>query len=149
MAYNPQNHYWRVIGHAPSTDVYSSARAQYVDENDAQYLAWLDDGGLTTTIASQDDLYDVLIQQYEAGLPLAVRLRGVRPFDLINYLNAQGQLGNFITEIGGQQSVNYLRLLTADRVDVTTGQINTALGNVGINVNLITQAQKKQKWSND
>lgn len=57
-SYDPANHYWFVSG--DETKVFSSALGDYVPVDDARYEAWVTDGGLTTRIASEENLGKVL-----------------------------------------------------------------------------------------
>lgn len=63
--YNPANWYWIVAGDAAR--VYSSAQAAYVSVADATYLAWMEQGNITTKIDSEDSLKTVLQEQFPAG----------------------------------------------------------------------------------
>lgn len=65
--YDPRNWYWFVDG--DETKVFSSAVGDYVQLDDATYQAWLSSGGKPTRIASEIELWNVLAQQYPAGLP--------------------------------------------------------------------------------
>lgn len=69
--YNPRDHYWIVGG--STTQVYASARAQFVPAVDSTYLAWLGAGNIPTRIASNAELYDVLI---DAGFPSGIETAG-------------------------------------------------------------------------
>jgi hypothetical protein len=66
MTYNPANNYWIVSG--DTTQVYSSASAQYVPVSDASYQTWLALGNLTSRINSEAELWDVLSDQFPAGI---------------------------------------------------------------------------------
>lgn len=55
----PNDWYWMVIGDA--SKVYSSARSQYVETDDADYVLWLSTGKLPTHIKSEQALDEVLI----------------------------------------------------------------------------------------
>ena len=72
MIYTPSNWYWKVLEN-PS-QVYSSAKAAYIDLSDEDYQNWLlitDAEGLTnkpTVIDTEANLWNVLIQQYPAGI---------------------------------------------------------------------------------
>jgi hypothetical protein len=57
-SYDPKNWYWRVAG--STTQVYSSKTGNYVPVDDATYLAWVNDGGRATSIASEAELGEVL-----------------------------------------------------------------------------------------
>lgn len=67
ISYNPADWYWIVAG--STTQVWSSARVQYVGVDDSTYQAWRVAGGVPTKIDSQDSLITVLRQQYPAGVP--------------------------------------------------------------------------------
>lgn len=56
--YNPSNHYWFVAG--DETQVFSSAAGDYVPVSNKTYQAWVNDGGLTTKIANEQELGEVL-----------------------------------------------------------------------------------------
>jgi hypothetical protein len=60
LSYNPANWYWTVQDRSPGTQVYSSAVVGYVALTDATYVSWLAAGGRTTTIAFEQDLFDLL-----------------------------------------------------------------------------------------
>lgn len=64
--YTPSAWYWIVAGDA--SQPYSSAAAAYVPATDPAYLDWINDGGTPTRIASEDELREVLLQQYPAGI---------------------------------------------------------------------------------
>ena len=61
LTYNPADWYWCVAG--STTEVWSSARWQYVPITDATYVAWQAAGGMTTNILNAAELYQVLQQQ--------------------------------------------------------------------------------------
>jgi len=63
--YNVQNHYWIVGG--STTQIYSSAGADYVPVTDAVYEAWLASGGVPTQIDTESNLKAVFVAQYPAG----------------------------------------------------------------------------------
>lgn len=63
--YNPIDWYWFIGG--DNTQVWSSARMEYVPVNDATYGAWVSMPNITSTNPSQADLAAVMIQQ---ALPL-------------------------------------------------------------------------------
>ena len=63
--YNAGSWFWIVAG--DETQVYSSAAADFVKPDDAAYVAFLEDGGLPTRIASMEELRDVLLAQAPAG----------------------------------------------------------------------------------
>jgi hypothetical protein len=62
MKYNPSNWYWIVAG--STTQVWASARCQYVPVADATYVAWLAAGNLPSRIGSVAELVEVLQQQW-------------------------------------------------------------------------------------
>jgi hypothetical protein len=62
MNYNPNNWYWIVAG--STTEVWASARTQYVPLTDATYTAWLAAGNLPTRILNAAELVDVLTVQW-------------------------------------------------------------------------------------
>lgn len=66
MTYRSENWYWAVVGNA--SQVYSSAAAAYVATSDSTYLAWVLAGNTTTKIDSEASLWDVLTQQFPAGI---------------------------------------------------------------------------------
>src|SRR5215467_900439 len=53
------NGWWWLVG-GKDDQVFSSAKAAYVPLDDPDYLAFLDDGELATSIASDGELADVL-----------------------------------------------------------------------------------------
>jgi hypothetical protein len=56
--YNPSNWYWIVGGN--EAQAFSSAAGNYVQANDAAFLAWKADGTMPTRIASEAELGEVL-----------------------------------------------------------------------------------------
>jgi len=66
-------HYWVVAG--STTQVYSSAVAAYVPVEDATYAAWLIEGHRPTRIASEAELWDVLIAHAPKVVPALVLQR--------------------------------------------------------------------------
>ena len=56
--YSPTNWYWIVGG--DGTRLYSSAAGDYVQPNNAAYIAWSSDGTLPTRITSEAELGEVL-----------------------------------------------------------------------------------------
>lgn len=56
--YNPTDWYWIVDG--DETVLYSSKAGDYVQPDDAAYVAWAADGTMPTRIASEDELGGVL-----------------------------------------------------------------------------------------
>jgi hypothetical protein len=67
--YNPSNWFWKVG--SDTNQVFSSAVAGYVSVNDPSYLEFLDKGGVTTEIVSEESLWDVLSDQCPEKLPSA------------------------------------------------------------------------------
>lgn len=65
--YTPSNWYW-IVGQS-ITDVWSSARAQYVPQTDSVYVEWLGAGNIPTPISTEDALQIVLADAYPAGWP--------------------------------------------------------------------------------
>jgi hypothetical protein len=63
--FNPSAWYWIVAGSI--TQVYSSAAVAYVPVSDANYQAWVARGYAPTRIATEQDLWDVLIARGIAG----------------------------------------------------------------------------------
>lgn len=68
------SHYWIVTDHTPSGEVYSSANASYVANTDATYLAWVASGGQVSTIATHNELMDLLQQQHPSGAGIDMRV---------------------------------------------------------------------------
>ncbi len=69
--YNVKNWYWIVDG--SDTQVYSSARTEYVFVTDAAYTAWLKAGSLPTKI-TQNDMLLLQIESLESSItPRRVR----------------------------------------------------------------------------
>ncbi|MDD3030327.1 MAG: hypothetical protein PHS57_08675 [Alphaproteobacteria bacterium] len=66
--YNVLDHYWFVGDN--KDQVYSTKAKAYVDSSDPALVSWLESGGVITRIGSEDDLRDVLREQYPAGWPL-------------------------------------------------------------------------------
>ncbi len=111
------NWYWSVGG--SQTQVWSSARAQFVPVTDAAYSAWLAAGHVATRILNAGELYEVLMAQW---VP-AVQATGVQVTSTANpALNgtyaidavAQAQLSALSTGIaagkplpGGGTTFNY------------------------------------------
>ena len=86
--YNPLDWYWFVAG--DTSQVYASARAQYVPTSDSSYTAWVAAGGMTTSILNAQELFDVLVAQWvpstlNAGITLTSTgtpsLNGAYPLD--------------------------------------------------------------------
>jgi hypothetical protein len=67
LPYMIANWYWIVAGSI--TQVYSSARAEYVSVTDNVYIAWLAQGGVPTPIATEGDLQGLFSQQFPSGWP--------------------------------------------------------------------------------
>jgi hypothetical protein len=86
MPYNPAAWYWVVDG--STTQVYSSAGADFVPLTDATYLAWAAAGNRATAIDSTTSLQAVLGAQYPAGWPqtLAQRAQGAleAPYSIVS-----------------------------------------------------------------
>jgi len=59
--YTPTDWYWIVAG--DETKVFSSAIGEYVQPDNAAYVAWLGRGGVPTRIASEDELGEVLANE--------------------------------------------------------------------------------------
>lgn len=66
-AFDITNHFW-IVG-ADETQVWSTALVLYVPVEEPLYLAWLEDGGAPTRIATEAELEDVLAVQHPAGWP--------------------------------------------------------------------------------
>lgn len=66
MTYSTSDWYWIVGGDGSRT--YSSAAAAYVATSDSTYLAWVLAGNTATKIGSEASLWDVLTQQFPAGI---------------------------------------------------------------------------------
>ena len=65
--FNIADHYWIVGG--STIDVYSSRERRFVRVSDTMYQTWLATGRLPTSILSSDELWQVLSEQYQDGLP--------------------------------------------------------------------------------
>lgn len=69
--FNFKDHYWRVAG---ETRVYSSDRAAFVGDDDADYLAWVErakgtyGGDITARVATLAELRDVLLSVAPGGI---------------------------------------------------------------------------------
>lgn len=61
LFYNVNDWYWIVA--ASTTQVWSSARRSYVAQNDAQYLAWQQRGGVPARVDTQAELFDIIVKQ--------------------------------------------------------------------------------------
>lgn len=71
--YNPSNWYWSVAG--STTEVWSSARCEYVPVTDLVYVAWAAlSMNRTTAIDSEADLAALLQAQFPAGWPVLATL---------------------------------------------------------------------------
>lgn len=70
--FNPSNWYWFVAG--DTTKVFSSAIGNYVLVSDPTYQAWVTQGNRTSTIASEQELYDLLVS---AGVDPGILLNTV------------------------------------------------------------------------
>lgn len=66
--YNPANWYWNVASNPGSK--YSSAIAAYVLDSNPTYLSWIADGNIASNINTETELWEVLAQQYPAGISL-------------------------------------------------------------------------------
>ena len=66
--YNPSNWYW-IVGES-TTEVYSSARAEYVSLTDATYTAWLASRNHPTLIDTDANLQVVLYQSGVLGVAI-------------------------------------------------------------------------------
>lgn len=82
VEYNPSEWFWRVAG--DPDHVYSSAADVFIPVTDADYQSWLAQGGITTPIATADELWDVL---RAAGVPFTQRIfsNGAWTLDLEAY----------------------------------------------------------------
>src|SRR5690349_1915460 len=61
LRYNVDDWYWQV---GADSQVWSSARFAYVDPTtDAQYIAWLDMGGILTQISTPNELGAIMSEQ--------------------------------------------------------------------------------------
>lgn len=67
MSYNITNWYWFVGGNGDR--LWSSASASYVSPSDATYQAWHVVNGAPTNIDTEDNLRQLLDDQYPAGWP--------------------------------------------------------------------------------
>lgn len=148
--YNIYDWYWVVGDHTPANEVYSTAAAAYVPDDAAAYVAWLAKGDIPTVIPQEAELIEHLKERYEEGLPMMVRLRGIRPQDMIHFLRSQNKLSEFITAIGGSNSADLLEhVILAERINVIDpGPVRTALVTAGLTLQNVTLAVKKLKWSN-
>lgn len=63
MLLNPANWYWAVAG--SMSQVWASARVEYVPTTDATYVAWLAEGYKASPIGSITELYGVLVAAWE------------------------------------------------------------------------------------
>ena len=68
--YYVRDYYWVVSG--DETRVYSSAMRGFVSATDLPYRDFLASGQIAAHIASEVELYELLEQQYPAGLPFAL-----------------------------------------------------------------------------
>lgn len=64
-AYDPRRWFW-IVG-SDESRVYSSERRNYIPADDPLYAGFAGAGGYATRIASEDELREVLAQQYPAG----------------------------------------------------------------------------------
>ncbi|RWP88369.1 MAG: hypothetical protein EOR12_16795 [Mesorhizobium sp.] len=67
MEYNPRDWYWIVAG--DETQVWASAKAKYISTGWTGFNSWLNAGNVPSRIASEDELWEVLLGQYPDGLP--------------------------------------------------------------------------------
>lgn len=67
MIHIPSDWYWVVAKDA--SQLWSSARGQYIPADDATYANWVKTGGIPTYIASEDELRDVLMSAGVSALP--------------------------------------------------------------------------------
>ena len=117
MIYNPANNYWFVGG--DTTQVYSSATAQYVPTNNVAYLAWLNAGNLTSRINSEAELWDVLSDQFPAGIAAgntigqdALKTRQLTKLDQVAFQIAFNH-ENRIRTLAGQAQITKAQFLAA------------------------------------
>lgn len=82
--YNPANWYWIVAG--STTQVYSSAAVAYVPVTDPTYLAWLANGNKPTSIAVEQDLWDVL-SRAGISIPSGMTLSDAQKTQLISAID--------------------------------------------------------------
>jgi len=80
--YNPSNWYWYVQDvpsqYGGGSQIYSSALASYIPEDDQTYQDWLAAGNKHTLITTHEELHAVLDRQYPLGTPKG------RTLDLLN-----------------------------------------------------------------
>ena len=118
MIYNPDNWYWYVGG--DQTQAYSSAGAVYVPAADLTFQAWLAAGNAPTNIDSEASLWNVLAQQFPAGIAAS---------------NATGQTTRKTYDLNNADTVafqvlfnheNRIRTLES-KASITVAQFKTAL----------------------
>ena len=71
MYASPFDNYW-IVGDQPDDQRWASARAIYVPDSDATYVAWVNSGFDVCIIATEQELADLLNATYPAGSPIPV-----------------------------------------------------------------------------
>lgn len=147
--YNIEDWYWEVGDQSPTTQVYSTSAQDYVAKTNRDYTAFISDGTQPTRINSEQELFDVLKEGYEEGLPDEQRIGGLRPRDIIMALNPQ-QYAAFITALGGTNTKAFAMFITARRANLRPGSpVRQALNAVnGVNINDIPRPRREIRWSN-
>ena len=114
MEYNVADWYWEAAGR-----VYSSARAQLVQPDDAIYLDWKSKGGIPTKIFSQEELWDVLAEQFPAGIAAdnavgqdAIKSRQLNQLDQVT-LRVAFNHENRIRALENKQPITLQQFITA------------------------------------
>lgn len=113
--YNPKNWYWVVGGDGAS--VYSSAAGEFVPTSDATFVAWKEDGTTPTSIASADDLAEVLsaVSVRPSNADILDRYRGFQANKLTMEVVAKVLFNheNRIRQLAGQQPVTAQQFINA------------------------------------
>lgn len=123
--YDPSDWYWIVSG--SETEVYASARAEYVSSTDLDYLAWIAAGGVPTRIASHEELVDVL---RSANVP---PYHKVSPYEVVKRLEASGLASDALAALQADP-VAYARFFTSPArggIDADAADVRAFLTNIG------------------
>jgi hypothetical protein len=105
--YDPYNWYWAVGG--DTSKAFSSASGDYVQANDATFVAWQEDGTMPTNIPNEDELGEVLspynIRPAAANVLDGYKDHQARKLTLEVVAKVLFQLVNEVRALKGQQPV--------------------------------------------
>jgi hypothetical protein len=109
VPYDPADHYWLVAGR-----LWSSALPGYIEEDDADYVAWRAVGALPTRIASEEELDAVLLAAGQGHRSPHPPKRQVLKSVIIARLIAAGKIAAAKAELE-QDAAAYARWWAPDR----------------------------------